>query len=115
MIVLLYLFIKWLAMFFPSISIYMDTLRECYEAFVIYSFLKYLFNFIYYEVHMNDIVIDCKPDVKHIFPFCCMPPIKGGRHFINTCRHGMLQYIVIRPITTFLALLVIFTSKFAFI
>lgn len=95
---------SWFAMFFPSISIYMDTLRECYEAFVIYSFLKYLFNFLYNDVQLNEILIDCKPNVDHLFPFCFLPPMRGGRKFINTCRHGMLQYIVIRPITTFLAL-----------
>lgn len=95
---------SWFAMFFPAISIYMDTLRECYEAFVIYSFLKYLFNFLHREVNMYEIVIDCKPPVNHVFPLCFLPPLRGGRRFIQTCRHGMLQYIVIRPITTFLAL-----------
>lgn len=91
-------------MFFSSISIYMDTLRECYEAFVIYSFMKYLFNFLNHEVTMNEIVIDCKPHVEHLFPMCFLPPMPGGRRFLRICRHGMIQFIIIRPITTFLAL-----------
>lgn len=84
----------------------MDTLRECYEAFVIYSFLKYLFNFLKTEVDAYEILIDCKPSANHLFPFCCLPPLPGGRRFILFCRHGMIQYIIIRPITTFLALYV---------
>lgn len=56
---------SWLGMQFPRTSIYFDTLRECYEAFVIYSFMKYLLNFLYREMDI-DTVIDCKPSVKHL-------------------------------------------------
>ncbi|KAF7489573.1 Transmembrane protein [Sarcoptes scabiei] len=96
---------SWFAMFFSQISIYMDTLRECYEAFVIYSFMKFLFNFLRTEIDNFDILVDCKPEVPNIFPFCLLPPLPGGRRFIQFCRHGMIQYILIRPITTFLALI----------
>lgn len=96
---------SWLAMYFHRTSIYMDTLRECYEAFVIYSFMKYLFNFLKNEVDAYDILIDCKPGLPNIFPFCLLPPLPGGRRFIQLSRHGMIQYIVIRPATTFLALI----------
>nr|XP_046908871.1 transmembrane protein 184C-like [Dermatophagoides farinae] len=96
---------SWLAMFFPQTSIYMDTLRECYEAFVIYSFMKYLFNFLQNDVDEYEILVDCKPSIPNNFPFCLLPPLPGGRRFIQLVRHAMIQYIVLRPITTFLALI----------
>ncbi|XP_054165911.1 transmembrane protein 184C-like [Oppia nitens] len=94
---------SWLAMNFPKIAIYVDTLRECYEAFVIYSFMKYLLNFLFHEMDL-ELMIECKPGVKHLFPLCFLPPCVGGRRFLEQCKHGILQYVVIRPITTFLAL-----------
>ncbi|KAI1299244.1 Transmembrane protein [Halotydeus destructor] len=95
---------SWLGMQFPSTSIYFDTLRECYEAFVIYSFMKYLLNFLYREMEI-DTVIDCKPSVKHMFPLCWLDPLPGGRIFLHKVKHGVLQYTVVRPVTTFIALL----------
>jgi len=94
----------WLGMKFPSASIYLDTLRECYEAFVIYSFLKYLMNFLHRETDM-DIVVECKPPQPHLFPLCWFDPLPGGRLFLHKVKHGVLQYTVIRPITTTIALL----------
>lgn len=94
----------WMGMQFPSTSIYMDTLRECYEAFVIYSFMKYLLNFLSREVDM-DVLIECKPAQPHLFPLCHLPPLPGGRMFLHKVRHGILQYTVTRPITTIIALL----------
>ncbi len=94
---------QWMAMNFPVIAIYVDTLRECYEAFVIYSFMKYLLNFLFYEMDL-EYMIECKPQVKQLFPLCFLPPCIGGRRFLHRCKHGILQYTVIRPCTTFLAL-----------
>lgn len=88
---------------FPVIAIYVDTLRECYEAFVIYSFMKYLLNFLFYEMDL-EYIIECKPGVQQLFPFCLLPPCIGGRLFLNRCKHGILQYTIIRPFTTFIAL-----------
>lgn len=90
-------------MTYPKTSIYFDTLRECYEAFVIYSFMKYLLNFLYREMDIET-VIDCKPSQRHLFPLCWLDPLPGGRIFLYKVKHGVLQYTVVRPITTFVAL-----------
>ena len=39
---------SWIVLKFPETSIYLDTIRECYEAFVIYNFMIYLINFLKY-------------------------------------------------------------------
>lgn len=82
----------------------MDTLRECYEAFVIYSFMKFLLNFLNREMDM-EILIECKPPQRHFFPLCNLPPMPGGRLFLHRIKHGILQYTVARPMTTIVALL----------
>jgi hypothetical protein len=37
---------SWIVLRFPVTSIYLDTIRECYEAFVIYNFMMYLTSFL---------------------------------------------------------------------
>ncbi|KAG9510761.1 Plexin domain-containing protein 1 [Fragariocoptes setiger] len=55
-------------MTFPSTGVYLDTLRECYEAFVIYSFMKYLLNFLHYDTNLQQ-YIDFKPVIRPITTF----------------------------------------------
>ncbi|RWS01887.1 Transmembrane protein 184C-like protein, partial [Dinothrombium tinctorium] len=95
---------SWLALTYPPVAIYLDTLRECYEAYAIYSFMKYLLNFLYCEMDIET-TIDTKPPVKHIMPLNFLPPMPGGRLFLYRCKHGILQYAVLRPITTILTLI----------
>lgn len=100
----IYAFNAWLGMKFPKSAIYLDTLRECYEAFIIYSFMKYLLNFLYRDTD-SDLLIQCKPPQKHLFPLCWLEPLPGGYRFLNNIKQGILQYTVIRPITTMIALI----------
>lgn len=74
----------WLALKFSSLTIYFDTLRECYEAFVIYSFMKYLTNYLYREIEFKENnAIECKPRVKHLFPFnLFFNDLPGGYSFL---------------------------------
>lgn len=92
----------WIAMILPAAGIYLDSFREVYESFVIYSFMKYLLNFLHYDTNLQQ-YIDHKPAPNHLFPFCCLPLCVGGRKFMVRCKHGILQYVVVRPITTLIA------------
>ncbi|XP_055918105.1 transmembrane protein 184C isoform X2 [Eupeodes corollae] len=94
----------WLGLLFPEHSIYVDSLRECYEAYVIYNFLVYLLNYLNLVMDL-EATMEIKPQVSHIFPLCCMRPWEMGREFIHNCKHGILQYTVVRPITTFISVI----------
>lgn len=95
---------SWVALVAPSSGVYLDVLRETYEAFVIYSFMNYLTNYLHYDMNLLQ-TIDFKPGVKHIFPFCFFGTTSGGRVFMHRCRQGILQYVVVRPLTTLLAVM----------
>ncbi|XP_074650637.1 transmembrane protein 184C-like [Tubulanus polymorphus] len=95
---------SWFALMFPSAAIYLDTLRECYEAYAIYNFMTFLMNFLHSEFPNFEDVIANKDQVKHLCPICWFPPWPMGRTFINYCKHGVLQYTVLRPVTTIIAL-----------
>lgn len=89
----------WSAMLIPGTGLYFDSMREVYESFVIYSFMKYLLNFLRYDTNLQQ-YIDHKPGPGQIFPLCCFPNCIGGRSFLIRCKHGVLQYVVVRPITS---------------
>ncbi|XP_073824329.1 transmembrane protein 184C isoform X3 [Musca autumnalis] len=94
----------WIGLFFPKHSIYVDSLRECYEAYVIYNFMVYLLNYLNLGMDL-EATMEYKPQVHHFFPLCCMRPWVMGREFIHNCKHGILQYTVVRPITTFISVI----------
>lgn len=89
----------WLVLLYPKESIYMDSVRECYEAYVIYNFMKFLLNYLNAEMDL-EANLEVKPQVKHIFPLCCLSDWEMGREFVHICKHGILQYTVVRPLTT---------------
>jgi len=94
----------WVALLYPEIGLYLDVCRETFEAFVIYSFMKYLLNYLHYDLNLQQ-TIDFKPGVNHVFPLCFLGTTKGGRLFMHRCKHGILQYVIVRPLTTLLAVL----------
>ncbi|KAJ8973432.1 hypothetical protein NQ317_016715, partial [Molorchus minor] len=68
----------WLGLIYPKESVYVDSLRECYEAYVIYNFMKFLLNYLNMEMDL-EASLELKPQVKHIFPLCCLPDWEMGR------------------------------------
>ncbi|PAA49046.1 hypothetical protein BOX15_Mlig005766g1 [Macrostomum lignano] len=95
----------WFALRFPKQSIYLDTMRECYEAYVIHNFMMYLLCYLRSSYPDLEFMLEQRDPVKHLFPICCMPPWPMGRPFLDRCKHGVLQYSVIRPITTVITLI----------
>lgn len=63
---------QWFALRFPSAAIYLDTIRECYEAYVIYNFMAYLLQYLENEGKLDD--FSSREPVEHICPLCWLPP-----------------------------------------
>src|SRR4051812_36689184 len=64
---------SWLGLRYNSMTIYFDLLRECYEAFVIYSFFTFLTTYLGGDAKIQSFLAD-KPPLKHSFPLCCLTP-----------------------------------------
>ena len=71
--------VQWFAMKFPDVAIYLDTARECYEAYVIYNFMSYLLVFLRREHENLEYELEQKIQITHLPPICCLPPWKMGR------------------------------------
>lgn len=93
---------SWIVLKFPRTSIYLDTIRECYEAFVIYNFMMYLIHFLKYEVDNFD---EIQRSYKNIRWLMCLPSCIDGISVLDKCKFGVLQYTIIRTSTSFIAYL----------
>ncbi|XP_077400137.1 transmembrane protein 184C-like isoform X2 [Vanacampus margaritifer] len=95
---------KWLALRYPGLAIYVDTCRECYEAYVIYNFLVFLLNFLSNQYPSLVLMLEVQQQQAHLPPLCCCPPWPMGEVLLFRCKLGVLQYTVVRPVTTVTAL-----------
>ncbi|XP_021026529.1 transmembrane protein 184C [Mus caroli] len=95
---------SWVALICPKIAIYVDTWRECYEAYVIYNFMIFLTNYLTIRFPNLILHLEAKDQQNHILPLCCCPPWAMGEMLLFRCKLGVLQYTVVRPITTVTAL-----------
>ncbi|EHH54005.1 transmembrane protein 184C [Macaca nemestrina] len=96
---------SWIALKYPSIAIYVDTCRECYEAYVIYNFMGFLTNYLTNRYPNLVLILEAKDQQKHFPPLCCCPPWAMGEVLLFRCKLGVLQYTVVRPFTTIVALI----------
>ncbi|TNM85817.1 hypothetical protein fugu_008088 [Takifugu bimaculatus] len=87
-----------------SIAIYVDTCRECYEAYVIYNFMTFLLNYLENQYPSLVLMLEVQEQQKHLPPLCCCPPWPMGEVLLWRCKLGVLQYTVVRPVTTVIAL-----------
>nr|XP_029511250.1 transmembrane protein 184C-like isoform X4 [Oncorhynchus nerka] len=69
---------SWIALRYPRIAIYVDTCRECYEAYVIYNFLIFLLNYLSNQYPSLVLMLEVQEQQKHLPPLCCCPPWAMG-------------------------------------
>eukprot|EP00039_Didymoeca_costata_P030648 m.30717 g.30717 ORF g.30717 m.30717 type:complete len:391 (-) comp8232_c0_seq1:27-1199(-) len=96
---------SWLALRFPGAAIYLDTMRECYEAYVIYNFYALMMGYLKqrdpdYLQHAKE-----RDPTKHIFPMCCLPRWQSGEQFFYWIRSGPISYVLFRILLTVIALI----------
>nr|XP_060634852.1 transmembrane protein 184C [Anolis sagrei ordinatus] len=96
---------SWIALKYPKIAIYVDTCRECYEAYVIYNFMVFLSSYLTNRYPNLVLILEAKDQQRHLPPLCCCPPWAMGEVLLFRCKLGVLQYTVVRPFTTIIALI----------
>lgn len=100
-IVPVYAFDSWLSLLLlgsHQYYIYLDSIRDCYEAFVIYSFLSLCFQYlggestIMAEIRGKPIRSSC------IYGTCCLGGLSYSIGFLRFCKQATLQFCVVKPI-----------------
>jgi hypothetical protein len=115
---------SWLAMRFHEHAIYIETLRDFYESYVLYSFLQFLIQVLGGEESLILMLKDKSPTRGfHMWglQFCLKPWIMGqpvrktvGRSvkrvhwmspFYRRCKFGVLQYVLLKFLSALVVLL----------
>jgi len=101
---------SFLSLWMPSVADYVNMLRDCYEAYVLYLFLSLMLSYLGCEEEEGEYYLiaylEKQPGQKKPFPFnyVCPQDLPRGKEFLRYCKFGTLQYCVVRPATTFAAI-----------
>lgn len=83
---------------FRTKAIYIETIRECYEAYAIFSFLYFLIALLGEEVLLISLLKEKSEDYGlHAWPLNkCIKPWVMGSNFLHHCKFGVLQYVLLK-------------------
>ncbi|XP_074696686.1 transmembrane protein 184A isoform X1 [Strix aluco] len=100
-IVPIYAFDSWLSLLLlgsHQYYVYFDSVRDCYEAFVIYSFLSLCFEYlggestIMTEIRGKPIASSC------FYGTCCLRGMSYSIGFLRFCKQATLQFCIVKPL-----------------
>ncbi|XP_065779751.1 transmembrane protein 184A isoform X2 [Muntiacus reevesi] len=101
LVVPVYAFDSWLSLLLLGAQqhyVYLDSVRDCYEAFVIYSFLSLCFQYlggesaIMAEIRGKPIRTSC------FHGTCCLRGMAYSIGFLRFCKQATLQFCIVKPI-----------------
>lgn len=100
---------SWLALRFNEQKIYLETMREAYEAYVVYSFFKLMREFLGDKpraIARLKRIQEKKgrKTAKMLFPCCCLRAWRLDAQFLTRSALGVYQYVVIRTCCSITAL-----------
>lgn len=99
-----YSFSSFLSLVFHSQHIYFDTIRDLYEAWILYNFLGLC---LAYVGGPGEVVVKCEGrnlETSWLCCTCCLPrtPING--QFLRRCKQGVLQFVLVKPLLAIITL-----------
>ena len=94
-IIPIYSFISFFSIRFETAGLYLEIIRDCYEAFVIYCFLIWILNAIGGEENCGRSIAS-RMHMPHPFPLCCLPHIRLNSNFLRVCKQFTLQFVILK-------------------
>uniref|UniRef100_A0A3B5KRJ8 Transmembrane protein 184a n=1 Tax=Takifugu rubripes TaxID=31033 RepID=A0A3B5KRJ8_TAKRU len=100
-IVPVYAFDSWLSLLFinnEQYYVYFDSIRDCYEAFVIYNFLSLSFEYLGGESAIMSEIRGKPIQSSCLYGTCCLVGMSYSIGFLRFCKQATLQFCVLKPI-----------------
>ncbi|KAJ8246113.1 hypothetical protein GJAV_G00263780 [Gymnothorax javanicus] len=104
----IFAFDSWLSLLFISNDqyyVYFDSVRDCYEAFVIYNFLSLLFEYLGGESAIMSEIRGRPIQSSCMYGTCCLGGMSYSIGFLRFCKQATLQFCVVKPIMAVLTIL----------
>ena len=96
---------SWMALYIRTASLYIVTVRETYEAYVIWNFFSYVVALVGEEQQLLDILNSRSKSGRGTHPFPCKLFLKpwSAHQLLRSCRLGIVQYVIIKNLTAIAA------------
>ncbi|KAL5582772.1 hypothetical protein UlMin_015214 [Ulmus minor] len=107
-----YALMSFLSLVLPESSIYFNSIREVYEAWVIYNFLSLCLAWV---GGPGAVVLSLSGRVlkpSWYLMTCCLPPLPLDGRFIRRCKQGCLQFVILKPILVAVTLVLYAKGKY---
>jgi len=102
----IYAIVALLSLTFDNAAPLLNVLRDCYEAFTLYNFVKMLYVWCGGERKVMDMMAQ-KKQMKLPFPLHWTEPWAMGDELFYNCKFGVLQYVLIIPVCAVIAFITI--------
>ncbi|XP_053799986.1 transmembrane protein 184B isoform X3 [Vidua chalybeata] len=100
-IVPIYAFDSWLSLLFftnDQYYVYFGTVRDCYEAFVIYNFLSLCYEYLGGESSIMSEIRGKPIESSCMYGTCCLWGKTYSIGFLRFCKQATLQFCVVKPL-----------------
>ncbi|XP_032430953.1 transmembrane protein 184ba isoform X1 [Xiphophorus hellerii] len=107
-IVPIYALDSWLSLLFltnDQFYVYCDSVRDCYEAFVIYNFLSLCFEYLGGESAIMAEIRGKPIESSCCYGTCCLRGRPFSIGFLRFCKQATLQFCVVKPLMAAVAVL----------
>lgn len=107
-IVPIYGFDSWLSLLFfknDSYYVYFDTVRDCYEAFVIYNFLSLCYEYLGGESNIMTEIRGKPIKSSWMYCTCCLTGKTYTIGFLRFCKQATLQFCAVKPLMALITLI----------
>ncbi|XP_004526769.1 transmembrane protein 184B isoform X2 [Ceratitis capitata] len=111
-IVPMYATYSWISLFFfnsDNVYVYFFTVRDCYEAFVIYSFLSLCYEYLGGEGNIMSEIRGKPIKSSCMYGTCCLKGKTYTIGFLRFCKQATLQFCLVKPLVAFI---IIFLQAF---
>uniref|UniRef100_A0A8C6NSZ7 Transmembrane protein 184B n=1 Tax=Nothobranchius furzeri TaxID=105023 RepID=A0A8C6NSZ7_NOTFU len=114
-IVPIYAFDSWLSLLFftnEEYYVYFDTVRDCYEAFVIYNFLSLCYEYLGGESAIMAEIRGKAIESSCLYGTCCLWGKTYSIGFLRFCKQATLQFCVVKPLMAMITVILQACGKY---
>lgn len=107
-------FASWLSLLYLSrdIYVYFDSIKDWYEAFVIYSFMSLCYEYLGGEGNIMSELRGKPIKTNWYYGTCCLGNKSYTIEFLRFCKQATLQFCAVKPLMSFLTLYLVSTGRY---
>ena len=111
-IVPIYSIFSWFSLVFSDSAFFFITIRDVYEAYVIYCFLMLILAYGGGENNLCSEIARNPGAISHPPPLCKLAPIALGSRFLHSAKRYTLQFVITKPIFAIFSLIMLGLNRF---